>query len=88
MAILRFFVLNAMMGSAIGVLFGIALLVTNTLGLRVLVLGSSDVVATTIIFLMGAAMTFTPFVVVTAVALSDDRLVQGPHQSTPPTCSS
>jgi len=37
-------------------------------------LGSSDVIATTIIFLGGAAMTFAPFVVATAVALSDDRL--------------
>ena len=73
MAILRYLVLNAVMGSVVGTLFGIALLITNTLGLKALVLASPDVIATTAIFLIGSAMTFTPFVVVTAVMLLDHR---------------
>ena len=74
MAMTRYLVLNAIMRSAVGVLFGMALLVTNTLGLRTLVLASQDVVATTVIFLVGSAMTFTPFVVATSIMLLDHRL--------------
>jgi hypothetical protein len=74
MATTRYLLLNAVMGSAVGVLFGIGLLMTNTLGLRGLVPASPDVVATTAIFLIGSAMTFTPFVVATAVMLLVHRL--------------
>ena len=74
MASLRYLLLNAVMGAAVGVLLGIALLITNTLGLRVLVLSSPNVIATTAIFLVGSAMTFTPFVVATAVMLLDYQL--------------
>ena len=73
MAILRYLVLNGVMGSVVGTLFGIALLITNTFDLKALVLASPDVIATTAIFLIGSAMTFTPFVVVTAVMLLDHR---------------
>ena len=74
MAIPRYLVLNAVMGSVVGLLFGIALLITNTLGLKALVHSSPDVIATTAIFLIGSAMAFTLFVVATAVMLLDERL--------------
>lgn len=69
MAIPRYLIFNAIIGPAIGVLFALALLASDSFGLRSLVLGSRDVIATTVIYVLGSAMTFTPFVVATAVAL-------------------
>jgi hypothetical protein len=74
MAIPRYLIFNGIMGAAVGALFGTALLITDTLGMRALVLASPNVIATTAIFLIGSAMTFAPFVVATAVMLLDQRL--------------
>jgi hypothetical protein len=59
--------MNAVMGAVLGVAFGVALLCTDALGMRSLVTASQDPVATTAIFLIGSAITLTPFVVSTAV---------------------
>ena len=71
-AILKHVVTNALMGSALGVIFGLVLLATNTLSIRSLVGASTDVAGATAIFLLGCAMTFTPLVISTAVGLLSD----------------
>jgi hypothetical protein len=65
----RYLLVNAVMGAAIGVTFGLILLVTDTLGLRSLVVASDDAVGAAAVLLIGSAMTFAPFVVTTAVML-------------------
>ena len=53
-------------------LFGVAVLITDAFGIRSLVAASGDITETTVIFLLGSAITFTPFVVATAIALFDE----------------
>jgi hypothetical protein len=49
----------------LGVAFGVAVLCTNALGMRSLMSASEEPVTTIVIFLIGSAMTLTPFVIST-----------------------
>ncbi len=60
------------MGAGVGTIFGVALLITDTFGIRSLVAASGDTTVTAVIFLLGSIMTFTPFVVATALAIFDE----------------
>ena len=66
-AVPRYLIANALMGAALGIVFGLGLLVTDTFGLRSLILASTDAATATVIFLVGGAMAFSPFVVATAI---------------------
>jgi hypothetical protein len=63
----RYLIINAVIGAVLGVAFGVVLLCTDALGMRSLVTASQDPIVTTAIFLIGSAITLTPFVVSTAV---------------------
>lgn len=54
----RFFVLNYLIGAAVGAGMGATLLLTNTLGLRELVEQASDPWTPTVLLLIGPALTF------------------------------
>jgi hypothetical protein len=43
-AIVKYLVINALMGSATGLIFGLAMLATDTMGMRSLVSATEDVV--------------------------------------------
>lgn len=57
------------MGAAFGMAFAVVLLATNMLSLRSLAAASANVTASTLIVLISGAMTFTPFVIATAIGL-------------------
>jgi hypothetical protein len=71
-AVPHYLVVNAVLGAVVGVIFGVVLLITDSLGIRSLVIASGDITATTVIFLVGSAMTFTPFVVATAIMFFEE----------------
>ena len=71
-AVSRYLVLNAVLGAVLGGIFGVAVLITDAFGIRSLVAASGDITETTVIFLLGSPITFTPFVVATAIALFNE----------------
>ena len=58
------------MGAAFGVAFAIVTLATDMFGMRSLVAASADVTASTVIVVISGAMTFTPFVILTAIGMN------------------
>ena len=73
----RYLVINAVGGVLFGAIFGLVLLFTDTLEWRSLAGSSGDVTATTIIILAGAAITFAPLVVASAVLLMSPSIPPG-----------
>jgi len=55
----------------IGIIFGLSVLATNALAKCSLIDASADIGTTTIVFLRGSALTFTPLVFATAIATLD-----------------
>jgi hypothetical protein len=64
--LIRFLVINAALGALVGVIFAVAMLLTDTLGVFTLLRNDSTPVLTTFIFLAGCICTFSTLVIATA----------------------
>jgi hypothetical protein len=65
----QFLILNVGLGAGIGVLVATVMLLTDTFGIFTLISAGSDPILTTLKFVFGGVMIFTPLVFAVAVGL-------------------
>ena len=64
--LIRFLIVNTALGALVGVIFAVAMLLTDTLGVLTLLRNDSAPVLTTFVFLAGCICTFSTLVIATA----------------------